>query len=100
MTVPAGKGLMNRHPVDRLADVRRQIAELEKEGERLRQMIFDGKCTLTGDSHIAAIHEIQRENLDRPAVLSHYGRDALAPFLRRTEYTLVKLLDRPKEPAR
>jgi hypothetical protein len=48
-------GMMNRHPVDQLYELRAQAAGLRKRMEALRSAILSGACTLKGDEATARI---------------------------------------------
>ena len=47
----------NRHPVDELADLRKQMHRTEQRIEELRQLILSGACSLDGDEHAATLKE-------------------------------------------
>jgi hypothetical protein len=42
-------GKTNRHPTDELADIRGQIKTLQERESKLRAMLLNGDCDLTGD---------------------------------------------------
>ena len=81
---------INRHVVDRLADVRRRIAELEAEAAALRAEIIETGGTV-GDEHIAVVCVHSIRALDRRALIAVLGRDVLRPFMRSKEVTYVNL---------
>jgi hypothetical protein len=83
--------VLNRHPVDELADVRAQIRELQDREAALRQQILTGKCGLVGDDYRARIRQMGAERLDVGAVRAHYKPDELLPFTRNVVTTAVFL---------
>ena len=94
--MPKSTKSQNRHPVDRLADVREQIKVLESEEKALREKIMMSGDTV-GDDNVAQLKDGVRKTLDRAALEAHYGKDAIAPFMKETAYTTLYLF-RKAEP--
>ena len=47
--------MQNRHPVDRLHDVRVELKRLEAEEEKLRAYLLEHPSDRTGEEHIAVV---------------------------------------------
>ena len=88
--MPKAKKSQNRHPVDRLFDVREQIKALEAEEKALRADIIDSGDT-KGDDHIAMIKESTRKLLDRPELERRFGREAVAECCKELPVTTLTL---------
>jgi hypothetical protein len=81
---------MNRHPIDRLADIREKIRALEAEADAIRADILAGKFD-AGIEYQAAIREQSRVIVvDVRAALRVFG-ERLEPFLRRYRVPMVFL---------
>jgi hypothetical protein len=52
-----GQPVMNRHPVDRMADIKAEIAILEEEYAALRRGVVDGSIGLVGAEWTARVDE-------------------------------------------
>jgi hypothetical protein len=90
---------MNRHPADALADVRQEIRQLEAREQELRSKLLQcGGDDLAGDEWEAQVKHFDQQRLDTPAVVKHFGREALQPFFKSTAYDAVYLKRRqPRE---
>ena len=87
---PSMHARQNRHPADQLADVRAEIRALQqREDELRRQLVESGD--LTGAEWKAQIVNRTQERLDCDAVIKHFGKTALQPFLKRLEFEQVYL---------
>jgi hypothetical protein len=53
----------NRHPVDRLADVRSEIKRLEEEEVKLRAYLLEHPTDRTGEEHIAVVGSQSRKRV-------------------------------------
>ena len=84
------KKSQNRHPVDRLFDVREQIKALENEERALRADIMDAG-NYNGDEYVAMVKNSTRKLLDRPALESRFGRDAIAECCKESPVTTLSL---------
>lgn len=80
----------NRHPVDRLFDIREQLKALEAEEKALRADILASGDT-EGDDHVAMVKESVRKLLDRPALEARFGRDAVAECCKDSPVTTLSL---------
>ena len=74
--MPKSKKSSNRHPVDRLSDVREQIKLLEAEEKSLRQTIIDTGDTV-GLEFVAMIKSNEQKRLDRPTLEARFGKAAV-----------------------
>jgi hypothetical protein len=81
----------NRHLVDRLADIREQIRQLEHHEQTLRAAVLARPDDLTGDEFKAEIRHAEQRHLDAQAVIRHYGRTALAPFFKAISFDIIRL---------
>jgi hypothetical protein len=60
----------NRHPADKLYDIREMIAELESEERRLQSWLLANPHDRVGDQHIALIRPQHRHKIDMAALAS------------------------------
>ena len=83
--------LPNRHPVDELADLRKQMRQIEQRIEELRELVISGSCSLVGDEHAAALKVKTSQRIDIKELRRAFG-EAIAPFVRehRTTYVLIQ----------
>jgi hypothetical protein len=88
--MPKPKKSQNRHPVDRLADIREQMKALEAEEKILKERIIQTGDTV-GDDNIAQLKDSTRKTLDRTALEAHYGIETIAQFLKTSSFTTVSL---------
>ena len=89
------KGIPNIHPADELSAVREEIKQLQDRADELRDMLLAADIDgLEGDQYIAAIIPGVRETLDRKALVEAYGEKAIAPYIKKTLYQTVKLVER------
>jgi hypothetical protein len=84
----------NRHPVDRLADVRQEIKRLEEEEQELRAYLLEHPYDRTGIEHIATIGEQRRSRVDLKALAHEVGRSLLQRFTHFTSCRTVRLRER------
>jgi hypothetical protein len=93
------KGIPNIHPADELAAIREEIKQMQERAEELRDVIIlmsdsdDPDTNLKGDMYTACIIPGMRETLDRKALVEAYGEKAIAPFIKKTAYQTVKLVE-------
>lgn len=92
MPTPA-PALPNIHPVDELAAIREEIAQLAGRADQLRDGLLQDGADLEGDQHTARIIDGKRETLDRKALVEAFGAAMLAPYVRTTTYKTVKILE-------
>jgi hypothetical protein len=94
--MPKAKKSQNRHPVDRLYDIREQIKLLQAEEKTLRDDIIDSGDT-KGDQYVAMIKSSTRNLLDRPALEKRFGRDAVAECTKASEVTTLSLYKKAEQ---
>jgi hypothetical protein len=79
----------NRHPVDELADARKQLRQIEQRIEELRELIISGACGLVGDDHVATFKVRISQRIDIKELQRAFGAEAVAPFVREHRATYV-----------
>ena len=88
--MPTTKKTQNRHPVDRLAEVREQIKALQADEQFLKDQIKESGDTV-GDEYIAAFKEVSRSTLDRGLLEVRYGKEAIAECCKSSAYTTLNI---------
>ena len=84
----------NIHPVDELADIREEIKYLQARADELREEVLVMEdADRKGDRYSAFITPGVRETLDRKALEEAFGEKAIAPYVKRTQYQTVKLVE-------
>lgn len=83
----------NIHPADELAALREELAQITKRADFLRDQLLAEGASLRGDTHQAILVPGKRETLDRKAITEAFGEAAIAPFVKTTSYTTVKLAE-------
>jgi hypothetical protein len=78
----------NRHPVDELADLRKQMRQIEQRHEELRDLIISGACSLVGDEHAATLKVRTSQRVDIKDLRRAFGK-AVEPFVREHRATHV-----------
>ena len=71
--------MQNRHPADRLADVRTEIKRLEHEEEQLRVYLLEHPQDRTGEEHVAIIGSQSRRRVDLKALADEIGGGSAYP---------------------
>jgi len=66
--IVGGTVMQNRHPVDRLHDVRVELKRLEAEEEKLRAYLLEHPSDRTGEEHIAVVGSQSRKRVDLKAL--------------------------------
>lgn len=97
----------NRHPVDRLAEVRAEISKLEAEADKLKAAVVKLAGTLVpgeatpvdGDDNIASVAFIERETLDRKAVEAVLSKRRFEACLKKSGSLTVRVTPKMKEAA-
>jgi len=84
----------NRHPADRLAEVRIEIRRLEGEEQELRGYLLEHPDDLVGEELIASIGSQDRRHVDLKALADEVGRSVLTRFTRIQRTTCVRLRER------
>jgi predicted phage-related endonuclease len=81
--------------VDELAEVKAQIAELEKREKALvASLKATGMERIDGTYHTAVISLSERETVDTKQLRADLGEDIIAPYLRRTVVETLKITGR------
>ncbi|MBR0746190.1 hypothetical protein JQ582_19855 [Bradyrhizobium japonicum] len=73
---------MNRHPVDRLADVRAEIRQLQLVEQELRAEILR-TGDMIGDDNEATLTEMETERIDLERMKVELGMITVRPYLRK-----------------
>ena len=89
----AAPELVNIHPADELSACREEIKILQGRADELRDMLLAEGASLKGHSYTANIVPGVRETLDRKAIEEAFGEAAVAPFLKKTSFKTVKLVE-------
>ena len=84
-------GGSNRHPVDALADLRAEIKALQERETALRQVLLVDDADLVGNEWQAEVRPWRQERVNTKTAIEHFGRPALAPFLKVIESDAVYL---------
>jgi hypothetical protein len=84
----------NIHPADELSAVREEMKILENRADELRKILLAEGADLNGNMYTAAIVPGVRETLDRKALTEAFGEKAIAPFVKKTNYQTVKLVEK------
>jgi hypothetical protein len=84
----------NRHPVDRLADVRQELKRLEQEEQELRAYLLEHPHDRIGIEHIATIGEQRRSRVDLKALADEIGHSLLQRFTSFISCRTVRLRER------
>jgi len=72
--------MQNRHPADRLADVRAEIKRLETEEEQLRAYLLEHPSDRTGVEHVAVVGSQSRKRVDLKGLSDEVGASILQRF--------------------
>jgi len=87
--------IQNRHPVDRLADVRSEIKRLEETEEaKLRAYLLEHPQDRIGEEHAAVIGSQNRKRVDLKALADEVGASILARFTSFRSAMIVRLQQR------
>jgi len=88
---------VNRHPVDRLVDVRSEIKRLEAEETKLRAYLLEHPQDRTGEEHIAVIGSQSRKRVDMKALADEIGASILQRFTSFRSAMIVRLQQRQQD---
>ena len=83
--------MQNRHPADRLAEVRSEIRQLEAEEEQLRAYLLEHPQDRTGLEYTAIIGSQARKRVDLKALADEIGASVLARFTSLRSMMVVRL---------
>jgi hypothetical protein len=83
--------MQNRHPADRLADVRLEIKRLEQEETELRAYLLEHPQDRTGEEHVAIIGSQSGRRVDLKALADEIGASVLARFTSFRSMMVVRL---------
>ena len=89
--------MQNRHPADRLADVRSELNRLEAEETRLRAYLLEHPQDRIGEEHIAVVGSQSRKRVDLKALADEVGASNLARFTTIGTAMVVRLQQRASE---
>jgi len=89
----AAPELVNIHPADELSACREEIKILQGRADELRDLLLKEGADLKGHTYTATIIPGTRETLDRKALEETFGADVVAPFLKKTSFNTVKLVE-------
>ena len=89
--------IQNRHPADRLADVRVEIKRLEAEEAKLRAYLLEHPADRTGEQHIAVVGSQSRRRVDLKGLADEIGASILARFTSFRPAVIVRLQQRTSE---
>jgi hypothetical protein len=89
--------MLNRHPADRLADVRSEIKRLEAEEAKLRAYLLEHPSDRTGEEHIAVIGSQSRRRVDLKGLADEVGASILQRFTSFRSAMIVRLQQRAPE---
>ena len=83
--------MQNRHPADRLADVRSEIKRLGAEEVRLRAYLLEHPEDRTGEEHVAIVGSQSRKRVDLKALADEIGASILQRFTSFRSAMIVRL---------
>ena len=89
--------LLNRHPADRLADVRSEIKRLEAEEAKLRAYLLEHPQDRTGQEHVAVVGSQSRRRVDLKALADEVGASILQRFTSFRSAMIVRLQQRQSD---
>ena len=89
--------MQNRHPADRLADVRSEIKRLEAEEEKLRAYLLEHSQDRTGEEHVAIVGSQSRKRVDLKGLADEVGASILERFTTFRPAMIVRLQQRTSE---
>jgi hypothetical protein len=89
--------MQNRHPVDRLADVRSEIKRLEAEETKLRAYLLEHPEDRTGLEYVAVIGSQDRKRVDLKGLADEVGASILARFTTFRSAMIVRLQQRQND---
>jgi hypothetical protein len=85
--------MQNRHPADRLADVRSEIKKLVA----VRGYLLEHPQARAGDEHVAVVGSQSRKRIDLKGLADEIGASVMARFTSFTSAMVVRLQQRVPE---
>jgi hypothetical protein len=89
--------LLNRHPADRLAEVRSEIKRLEAEEVELRAYLLEHPHDRIGEEHIAVVGSQSHKRVDLKDLADEIGASLLQRFTTFRSAMIVRLQQRVPE---
>jgi len=89
--------MQNRHPADRLADVRSEIKSLEAEEVTLRAYLLEHPEDRTGEEHVAIVGSQSRKRVDLKGLSDEVGASILQRFTSFRSAMIVRLQQRQSD---
>ena len=86
--------LANRHPVDRLADLRATMKALKTEEDEIRKSLLADGADLSGSENYARITLTEQSKLDRKALEERFGKKAVAECSKPVQIVAVRTVAR------
>ncbi|WP_018184692.1 hypothetical protein [Kaistia granuli] len=86
--------LANRHPVDRLADLRVAIKALKAEEDEIRKSLLAEGADLSGSEHYARITLTEQSKLDRKVLEERYGAKEVAECSKPVQVVTIRTVAR------
>ena len=83
--------MQNRHPIDCLADLRRQKAEIEEQIAAIRTLAIAGTIDLTGDEHTAELSERTYRSIPLETAKRVLSPEVFAMLVTETRQVLVRV---------
>ena len=83
----------NVHPVDELQAVREEMKQLQARADELRDSLLAKDADLHGNQYSARLIPSKRETVDQKALIEAFGEAAIAPYIKTTQYTTVKIVE-------
>jgi len=89
--------MQNRHPADRLADVRAELKRLKAEEQQLRAYLLEHPQDRTGQEHVAVVGSQSRKRVDLKGLADEIGASILARFTTFGTAVTVRLQQRQSD---
>ena len=89
--------MQNRHPADRLADVRSEIKQLEAEERDLRAYLLEHPEDRAGQEHVAIVGSQSRKRVDLKGLTDEVGASILQRFTSFRSAMIVRLQQRQSD---
>jgi hypothetical protein len=89
--------MQNRHPADRLADVRSELKRLEAEEAELRAYLLEHPEDRAGQEHVAIVGSQSRKRVDLKGLTDEVGASILQRFTSFRSAMIVRLQQRQSD---